>query len=154
MEPILLAYIGIAVMVGLSGIASACGTVIAGNAAIGAVKKDSSVFGSCMMLAALPSTQGLYGFAGFFLLADFLTSGITLLQGVAILMSGIAVGAICLVSSVLQGRICANGITAIGNGHKVLGNTLILAAFPELYAILGVALVFLVKGLIGDPVVM
>jgi V/A-type H+-transporting ATPase subunit K len=152
MTPILLAYIGIALMVGLSGVASAYGTTIAGNAAIGAIKKDSSVFGSCMALAALPSTQGLYGFAGFYLLSPYLTAGITPLQGAAILGAGLAVGVVCLFSAIRQGQICANGITAIGNGHKVLGNTLILGAFPELYAILGVALVFLVMGLIGEPV--
>ena len=35
-----IAYIGIAVMVGLSGIGSAYGVTIAGNAAIGALKKN------------------------------------------------------------------------------------------------------------------
>ncbi|MDR2064132.1 MAG: hypothetical protein LBP85_00235 [Prevotellaceae bacterium] len=153
MEPILLAYIGVAFMVGLSGIASCFGTSIAGNAAIGAIKKDSSVFGSCMMLSALPSTQGLYGFAGYYLLSKYLTANMTMLQGAAILGTGIAVGTVCLFSAIRQGQICANGITAIGNGHKVLGNTLILGAFPELYAILGVALVFLVGNMIGQPVV-
>lgn len=145
MEPILFAYIGVALMVGLAGIGSSYGTVIAGNAVIGAIKKDSSAFGSCVVLSALPSTQGLYGFAGYFLLKDFLVAGITLLQGAAILGTGLSVGIVCLLSAIKQGQICANGITAIGNGHKVLGNTIILAVFPELYAILGVALAFLVS---------
>ncbi|MDR1199653.1 MAG: hypothetical protein LBK94_11710 [Prevotellaceae bacterium] len=153
MEPILFAYIGIAFMVGLSGISSCLGINIAASATIGAVKKDSGVFGSCMLLTALPSTQGLYGFASFYLLSGYLTAGITLLQGAAILGTGVAVGIVCLFSAIKQGQICANGIVAIGNGHKVFGNTLILAAFPELYAILGVALVFLVSGMIGEPVV-
>ena len=37
-----IAYIGIAIMVGLSGIGSAYGVTIAGNAAIGALKKNDS----------------------------------------------------------------------------------------------------------------
>jgi V/A-type H+-transporting ATPase subunit K len=152
MDPILLAYIGVAFMVGLSGVASCLGISIAASATIGAVKKDSGVFGSCMLLTALPSTQGLYGFAGYYLLKNFLTISMTALQGAAILGTGAAVGIVCLFSAIKQGQICANGITAIGNGHKVFGNTLILAAFPELYAILGVALVFLVSGMIGQPV--
>ena len=41
-----IAYIGIAVMVGLSGIGSAYGVTIAGNAAIGALKKNDSAFGN------------------------------------------------------------------------------------------------------------
>ena len=97
-----------------------------------------------MMLAALPSTQGLYGFAGYFLLSKYLTANMNMLQGAAVLGVGIAVGIVCLFSAIRQGQICANGITAIGNGHKVLGNTLILGAFPELYAILGVAFVLCV----------
>ena len=61
-----IAYIGIAVMVGLSGIGSAYGVTIAGNAAIGALKKNDSAFGNFLVLTALPGTQGLYGFAGYF----------------------------------------------------------------------------------------
>ena len=38
----LIAYIGIAIMVGLSGIGSAYGVTIAGNASIGALKKNDS----------------------------------------------------------------------------------------------------------------
>ena len=42
MSPVLLAYIGIALAVGLSGIGSAYGVTICGNAAIGAFKKNPS----------------------------------------------------------------------------------------------------------------
>ena len=62
-----IAYIGIAIMVGLSGIGSAYGVTIAGNAAIGALKKNDSAFGNFLVLTALPGTQGLYGFAGYFM---------------------------------------------------------------------------------------
>jgi len=64
---LLIAYIGIAVMIGLSGIGSAYGVTIAGNAAIGALKKNDSAFGNFLVLTALPGTQGLYGFAGYFM---------------------------------------------------------------------------------------
>ena len=59
---LLIAYIGIAIMVGLSGIGSAYGVTIAGNASIGALKKNDSAFGNFLVLTALPGTQGLYGF--------------------------------------------------------------------------------------------
>jgi F0F1-type ATP synthase membrane subunit c/vacuolar-type H+-ATPase subunit K len=71
MEPIVLAYIGIGLMVGLAGVGSAFGTTIAGNAAVGAMKKNSEAFGNYIMLTALPGSQGLYGFAGYFLLNNF-----------------------------------------------------------------------------------
>ena len=149
MEPITLAYIGAALMVGLSGIASSIGTSNAGCAAVGAMKKNMGAFGSYMVLAALPGSQGLYGFASFFLVKNFLTPEITMMQAAAMLGLGLIVGVVCLFSAIFQGRVCANGIAAIGNGHDVMAKTLILAAFPELYAILTVAAVFLVRGLMG-----
>ena len=63
---LILAYIGIALMILLSGIGSAYGVSIGGNATIGALKKNNEAFGNYMILSALPGTQGLYGFGGFF----------------------------------------------------------------------------------------
>ena len=65
---IFLAYLGVALCVALSGIGSAYGVTICGNAAIGAFKKNPSKSGAYMGLSALPSSQGLYGFVGFFML--------------------------------------------------------------------------------------
>jgi V/A-type H+/Na+-transporting ATPase subunit K len=65
---VILAYIGLALMVILSGVGSAIGVVSGGNATLGALKKKDDAFGSYMLLSALPGTQGLYGFAGFFII--------------------------------------------------------------------------------------
>ncbi len=148
MTPILLAYIGVALMVGLSGIGSAYGVTISGNAAIGAMRKNSSAFGNYMILSAMSASQGLYGFASYFVISGKLTDNITMLQGAAVLGAGLAMGFVGLFSAIRQAQLCANGITAIGNGNNVFGNTLILAAFPELYAILGFATVFLINAAI------
>ena len=117
-----IAYIGIAVMVGLSGIGSAYGVTIAGNAAIGALKKNDSAFGNFLVLTALPGTQGLYGFAGYFMfqtIFGILTPEITAIQASAVLGAGIALGLVALFSAIRQGQVCANGIAAIGQGHNV-----------------------------------
>lgn len=153
MTPILLAYIGVALMVGVSGLSSALGTSIAGMASVGAMKKNSNAFGSYLVLCAMPGSSGLYGFVCYFILAKFLTAGITMLQASAIFAAGIIVAVISLLVSWFQAKVCANGIAAIGNGHNVMGNTLILAAYPELYAILSVAITFLISAAIGEPVV-
>lgn len=144
---LLIAYIGIGIMIALSGIGSAYGVTIAGNAAIGALKKDSSKFGNFLVLTALPGTQGLYGFAGYFMFQSIfsvLTPEISAIQSAAVLAGGLALGLIGLFSAIRQGQVCANGIAAIGQGHNVFGNTLILAVFPELYAIVALAGVFLI----------
>lgn len=144
---LLLAYLGISLMIALSGIGSAYGVTIAGNAAIGALKKDSSKFGNFLVLTALPGTQGLYGFAGYFMFQNIfgvLTPDITSIQAAAVFGAGLAMGLVGLLSAIRQGQVCANGIAAIGQGHDVFGNTLILAVFPELYAIVALAGVFLI----------
>ncbi|MGC9151417.1 MAG: V-type ATP synthase subunit K [Microbacter sp.] len=151
MEPIMFAYIGIAFLVGLSSIGSAYGTSIAGNAVIGALKKNPDIFGKAMVLTALPGSQGLLGFLGYFLMSPFLVAHITIFQGVAICFTGIAVGFVELLSSIRQGQVCANGASAMGNGHEVFNNTLILAVFPELYSIIAVAAAFLVSLSLGTP---
>ena len=133
--------------IGLSGIGSAYGVTIAGNAAIGALKKNDSAFGNFLVLTALPGTQGLYGFAGYFMfqtIFGILTPGMTAIQAAAILGAGIALGLVALFSAIRQGQVCANGIAAIGQGHDVFSNTLILAVFPELYAIVALAATFLI----------
>ena len=80
MSPILLAYVGIALAVALSGVGSAYGVTICGNAAIGAFKKNPGASGSYIGLAALPSSQGLYGFVGFFILNPLVSATINMGQ--------------------------------------------------------------------------
>ena len=145
---LLIAYVGIAIMVGLSGIGSAYGVTIAGNASIGALKKNDSAFGNFLVLTALPGTQGLYGFLGFFLLKNVLVAGITWLQAAAVFGAGLGLGLVCLFSAIRQGQVCANGIIGIGSGYDVFGKTLILAVFPELYAIVAVAATFMISTMI------
>ena len=146
---LILAYIGVAIMVGLAGIASAVGTSICGQAAVGAMKKNSSAFGSYMILSALPGSQGLYGFVCFFMVQGLLTSDITMFKAAAVFGAGLLVGLVNLLAAYFQAKVCANGIAAIGNGNDVMGKTLILAAFPELYAILTVAATFLISNAVA-----
>ena len=145
---LVLAYVGVALMVGLAGVASSIGTAITGQAAVGAMKKNGGAFGSYMILSALPGSQGLYGFVCFFLVQKGLTDP-TMVQGAAIFGAGLLVGLVNIAASIYQAKVCANGIAAIGNGHDVMGKTLILAAFPELYAILTVAATYLIATLDG-----
>jgi len=143
---IILAYIGLALMVILSGAGSSIGVVIGGNATLGALKKKDDAFGSYMLLSALPGTQGLYGFAGFFIInsSGVISPDITMLQGMAILAAGLALGTVGLISAIVQGRVCANGIASIASGFDVFGKTMVLAVFPELYAIVAFAATFLI----------
>ncbi|MCQ2067016.1 MAG: V-type ATP synthase subunit K [Bacteroidaceae bacterium] len=146
MSSLFLAYLGVALMIALSGIGSAYGVTITGNAAVGALKKVDK-FGNFIVLTAMPGTQGLYGFAGYFIFANMfgvLTDAITPLQATAVFGGGLALGLVGLFSAIRQGQVCANGIAGIAQGHDVFSKTLILAVFPELYAIVALAGVFLI----------
>jgi V/A-type H+-transporting ATPase subunit K len=148
---VILAYLGLALMLILTGLGSAIGVTAGGNATIGALKKNEDAFGSYMLLSALPGTQGLYGFAGFFIinakLASFAVDGILVLtmhQGIAIFAAGLSLGVIGLVSGMKQGSVSASGISGIGAGYDIFGKTMVLAVFPELYAIIAFAATFLI----------
>ena len=145
---LILAYVGIALMVGLTGIGSVYGLTICGNAVVGALKKRPDALGTYILLSALPSTQGIYGFVGYFLLQDFLTAQITALQAAAVFGAGAALGFVGLFSSLRQGQVCANGIAATGAGHNVPAGTMIMAAFPEYNAILALLSLILISGTI------
>ena len=131
----ILAYLGLGLVLALAGIGSSIGTTIAGNAAEGALKRKPEASGSYLLLSALPSTQGIYGFVAFFMLLSKLKADPT--QGFVIFGVGLCVGLVCMISAMRQGQVCANGIVGVSQGHNVFTNTLIYAALPEFYAILG-----------------
>lgn len=145
---LILAYVGIALMVGLTGIGSVYGLTICGNAVVGSLKKRPDALGTYILLSALPSTQGIYGFVGYFLLQGFLTTQITALQAAAVFGAGAALGFVGLFSALRQGQVCANGIAATGAGHNVTAGTMIMAAFPEFYAILALLSLILISSTI------
>lgn len=132
MLSVILGYIGLGLVLALSGIGSAIGTTAAGNAAEGALKKKPESSGSYMVLSALPATQGIYGFVAFFMMLSKVATEGTMVFGI-----GVSVGLVCMISAIRQGQVCANGIIGISQGHNVFTNTLIYAALPEFYAILG-----------------
>ena len=130
-----LGYLGLGLVLALAGIGSSIGTTTAGNAAEGALKRKPEASGSYMVLSALPATQGIYGFVAFFIMLGKYTGGE--ISGALCFGIGLSVGLACLLSGIRQGQVCANGIVGVSQGHDVFTNTLIYAALPEFYAILG-----------------
>ena len=84
--------------------------------------------------------------AGFFILNPLVTADISMFAACAVLGAGLALGAVALFSAIRQAKVCANGISAIGGGHNAFGTTMVLAVFPELYAILGLLVLILIAG--------
>lgn len=136
MTETLLGYLGIGLALSLAGIGSAYGTTIAGNAAEGALKLKPEKSGNYMVLSALPASQGIYGFVAFFMMLGKIQENPA--TGPMVFGVGLGVGLVCMLSAIRQGQVCANGIVGVSQGHDVFINTLIYAALPEFYAILGV----------------
>lgn len=135
----ILGFLGLGLVLALSGIGSCYGTSIAANAAEGALKKDPSKKSKYLILAAMPATQGLYGFLIFMIHGSSTVTNPVLWFGVFL-----GAGLVCLFSAIRQGQICANGIMGMSQGHDVQTPTMIYAALPEFYAILALVATFLV----------
>ncbi|GAD06053.1 ATPase [Porphyromonas crevioricanis] len=150
---LILAYIGLGLMVVLTGIGSSVGVTICGNTVVGAMKKNPDAMGTYIALSALPSSQGLYGFVGFFLANSLIGKLVAqnvfdgpmgAIAGWGIFAAGLALGVVGLFSAIRQAQVCANGVQAIGGGHNVFGATMVMAVFPELYAILALLVSILI----------
>src|SRR5690606_19063083 len=117
------------------------------KATLGALKKRPEAFGNYMLLSALPGSQGIYGFAGFFVINGRIAelTEMTIFQGGMVFAAGLALGIVGLFSAMQQGQVTAHGIEGIASGHDVFGKTMVLAVFPELYAIVAFAATFLIS---------
>jgi V/A-type H+-transporting ATPase subunit K len=136
MDMSILGIIGVGLMVGGGGAGSAIGLSISSSALLGLIKKEPDMLGVGLGLAMPPATQGLYGFVGFILYKNYIVPGLTPFQAAVILAAGAAMFFSCLFSAMYQGKVCADGIAATAQGKNVFGTTMMLAAFPEFYAIL------------------
>lgn len=145
-----LAFIGIALAVGLCCIGSAKGTGMVGEAATGVISVTPEHFTKCMILQALPGTQGLYGLAaGFFGLfaMGFFSGGVGPFSGIAfsdlsvaaglsILFSCVPVMLGGLLSAIAQGRVAAASINIVAKKPDDYMKGVIMCGIVEFYAIL------------------
>ena len=137
-----LAILGAALTVGLSGIGSARGVGLVGEAGAGLLSEDSSMFGRVLILQILPGTQGLYGFL--IALIVFIKTGIlsgapvemTWTQGLAIFAACLPIAIVGYFSAIYQGRVAASGISLIAKQPTQVGRGMTLSALVETYAIL------------------
>ncbi|MCG8571215.1 MAG: ATPase [Spirochaetes bacterium] len=142
----ILAGVGLGLMIGLSGAGSAIGLVISGSSAIGGLKKRPEAFGTLLVASVLPSTQGIYGFVGFFLYLGKVNENISLFSASLVFGAGIMLGLAALISAIFQGKVCASSASAIGSGHNTLVPGLVMGAMPEFYAILALVASIILLG--------
>ncbi|MCQ2423508.1 MAG: V-type ATP synthase subunit K [Clostridia bacterium] len=136
-----LAILGAALATILSGMGSAKGVGIVGEAASAMLIEDPSKFGKSMVLQALPGSQGIYGFvtALMIVIKIGLFSGnvaeLTVAEGMYLLAASLPIAIVGYFSAIKQGRVAAAGISLITKRPGELGKAITSAALVETYAI-------------------
>lgn len=139
----ILATLGIGMAVFLSGIGSAKGVGLVGEAAAGLITEEPEKFGKALILQLLPGTQGLYGFVIGFLVLTKLTPTLSIEQGMYYFMACLPVGIIGLWSAIAQARVSAASLSILAKRPEHSTKGIIFAAMVETYAILGFVVSFL-----------
>ena len=135
--------LGAAVAVFLSGMGSAKGVGIAGEAAAGVIVEEPEKFVQALILQLLPGTQGLYGFViGLFTMFR-LSLNMPLVEGLSLFMAALPVGVVGYFSAVAQGKVSIAGQNILAKNSNESTKGIILAVMVETYAILGFAISFL-----------
>ena len=134
---LIFAALGVALAVGLSGIGSAKGVGLVGEAASGLVTEEPEKFGKALVLELLPGTQGLYGFVVGFVAYTKMSSGMSLEQGLYLIGACLPIALAGLFSGIAQGRVAASGIQILAK------RGIILSAMVETYALLGFVISFM-----------
>lgn len=133
---VIFASLGMAVAVILSGIGSAKGVGMVGEAAAGVIIEEPEKFGKSLVLQLLPGTQGLYGFViGLMVLAQ-LNANMSLAQGFYLFMACLPIGFVGWISAIAQGKTAVAGINILAKNEEQSTKGIIYAVMVETYALL------------------
>lgn len=147
--------IGCALAMGIAGVGSALGLMLAGTSAVAVTGEKPELFGRCLVFQVLPMTQAVYGL----LTAILLMMGAGLLGGSAAAdlsnpMLGISAIGIGLVvgltgiSAANQGMVASASISATARNPDVAARGIIYTVMPETIAIFGLLVgILLMTGL-------
>jgi len=130
----------------LGGIGSAAGITVASATVSGVLSEDGSKFGKLLPLAAMPGTQGIYGFIAAVLVVIFfdLLGGNVALSGAIgfkVFLACMPVGILCLVSAIYQGLTGASAAAIVAADQPA--PALIFPALVETYAVLSLIVTIL-----------
>jgi len=147
--------IGCALSMGIAGIGSAMGLMLAGSSAVAVTGEKPELFGKCLVFQVLPMTQAVYGL----LTAILLMMGAGLLGGAGgadlsnpmIGLSAIGIGLVVGltgISAANQGQVASSSIAATARNPDVAARGIIYTVMPETIAIFGLLVgILLMTGL-------
>ena len=129
--------VAVAIAVFLSGMGSAKGTGMTGEAAAGLTVEEPQKFGKALVLQLLPGTQGLYGFVIGFMILGKLTGDLNFQQGSYYIFAALPVGIVGYFSAVAQAKVAVSGMNILAKNEDNFVQGIVYAVMVELYAILG-----------------
>lgn len=152
-----LIIIGCALAIGIAGVGSALGLMLAGTSAVAVTGEKPELFGKCLVFQVLPMTQAVYGLLTAILLmmgAGLLGGGVgaeklasTPMLGLSAIGIGLAVG-LTGISAANQGMVASASIAATARNPDVAARGIIYTVMPETIAIFGLLVgILLMTGL-------
>ncbi|MCR5207384.1 MAG: V-type ATP synthase subunit K [Eubacterium sp.] len=145
-----LAILGAALAALLSGMGSARGVGIVGEAAAGLISEDPSKFTKVLILQILPGTQGLYGFitAIMVMIRIQLLSGnpveLTTQQGLQVFAACMPMAIVGYFSAIAQAKVAASGVSVVAKKPEQQSKAMVLSAMVETYAVLALLISLLI----------
>ena len=146
--------IGCALSMGIAGIGSAMGLMLAGSSAVAVTAEKPDLFGKCLVLQVLPMTQAVYGLLTAILLmmgAGLLGGGGAKLANPMLGLSAIGIGLVVGltgISAANQGQVASSSIAATARNPDVFARGIIYTIMPETIAIFGLLVgILLMTGL-------
>lgn len=139
----------------LSGMGSAHGVGVAGQAAAGVITEDPSKFGKVLILQLLPGTQGIYGLLIAFIALSQIgvlggNSDISLAKGFMYFAACLPMAFVGYFSAVHQGNTSVAAIGVVAKKPEQFGKAMIFPAMVETYAILALLISILsITGISG-----
>ena len=142
------ALIGAGLAAILAGIGSAIGITIASGVVSGIVSEDGEKFGKLLPIAAMPGTQGIYGFIAAVLVLIFFdilggTVDMPGPMGFLVFLACQPVAWLCFISAIYQGRTGASAAGIVARRSEDSGKALIFPALVETYAVLSLIVTIL-----------
>lgn len=146
----ILALVGAAIAVILSGMGSSRGVGLAGETAAGVSTENPEVNSKLLVLQLLPATQGIYGFliAVIVLINTNVLGGVMkeveIMQGLAIIAGCLPVGVVGFYSAIRQGKVAASSMIMTGQRPEMSGKGITMTVMVETYAVLSLLVSFLI----------